>query len=59
VLLGFEHRYSCDGWSVVSLHQTVNISIMREEFTSLAFLAVTLTGVALLASGLLALVIVG
>jgi hypothetical protein len=32
---------------------------MREEFTSLAFLAVTLAGVALLASGLLALIIVG
>jgi len=32
---------------------------MREEFTSLAFLAVTLVGVALLGSGLLALVIVG
>jgi hypothetical protein len=32
---------------------------MREEFTSLAFLAVTLAGVALLSSGLLALIIVG
>jgi hypothetical protein len=32
---------------------------MREEFTSLAFLAVTLTGVVLLGSGLLALIIVG
>jgi hypothetical protein len=32
---------------------------MREEFTSLAFLAVTLAGVVLLGSGLLALMIVG
>jgi hypothetical protein len=32
---------------------------MREEFTSLAFLAVTVAGVALLGSGLLALVLVG
>jgi hypothetical protein len=32
---------------------------MSEEFTSLAFLTVTLAGVALLGSGLLALIIVG
>jgi hypothetical protein len=32
---------------------------MREEFASVAFLAVTLAGVALLGSGLLALIVVG
>jgi hypothetical protein len=32
---------------------------MRQEFTSLAFLAVTIAGVALLGSGLLALIILG
>jgi hypothetical protein len=32
---------------------------MREEFASFAFLAVTLAGVALLGSGLLALVVAG
>jgi hypothetical protein len=55
LLLAAEHRHFGDGRGVVKSGQTS----MREEFTSLAFLAVTMAGVALLGSGLLALVLVG
>ncbi|WP_271671427.1 hypothetical protein [Bradyrhizobium sp. CCBAU 51627] len=55
VLLGLEHSHSRDDRSVVTPGHTD----MREEFTSLAFLAITLVGVALFSSGLLALVILG
>jgi hypothetical protein len=55
LLLAVEHRHSGDGRGVVKLGETS----MREEFTSLAFLAVTVAGVALLGSGLLALAWVG
>jgi hypothetical protein len=54
-LLAVEHRHSGDGRGVVKS----GLTSMREEFTSLAFLAVTLAGAALLGSGLLALVLVG
>jgi hypothetical protein len=37
----------------------INRRTMREEFASVAFLAVTLAGVVLLGSGLLALIVVG
>jgi hypothetical protein len=55
LLLAVEHRHFGDGRGVVKSGYTS----MREEFTSLAFLAVTVAGVALLGSGLLALVLVG
>jgi hypothetical protein len=54
-LFSHEHCHPCDGRRVVTIGKTD----MREEFASLAFLATAFAGIVLLASGLLALVVVG
>jgi len=58
VLLGLEHCHAHDAWGLLGTAVAVVDATMREDFTSFGFLAVTLAGVALLCSSLVALTIV-